>query len=300
MDRPKTVRANYLAQYLLSVQYSPANVVGYYNETHAGWYDTNADVQLGPAPAIIAMSSVERLQFTGWSDSGAVSKNLSFAILVDKPRNVTLSYATQYYLEVQSSYGAFSGSGWYDKGTTATITGPTASGTWPISYTLTGWAVDPPTEVVTANDGSWTIIVDGPFVVQAQWSMNYFPLILLFCGAVIAVTASVGGVVAYKRGTFSRLPVPHPQKTKPPLTRLEVGTTCNKCGNDLPKGAEFCEKCGAGVAEPRRSSMDDKVYDYIANHQGVISFSLASTDLGIPVEQLKEITERLKKEGRLS
>jgi len=300
MDRPKTVKADYLAQYLLAVQYSPVNVAGSYNETHAGWYDTNSDVQLGPAPATITLSAVERLQFTGWSDSGSLSNNLSYTILVDRPRNITLSYTTQYYVEVQSGYGTFSGSGWYDRGATATITGPTEYGTWPISHTLTGWTVDPPSEALTDNGGSWAIVVNGPYVVQAQWGLNYFPLILLFCGAVIGATAAVGGFVGYKRGAFRRPSMPKPQKTQlTPSTHNPKGT-CNHCGSNISNDAEFCEKCGAAVSGTQHFSVDDRVYDYIVNHQGVISLGTASTDLGMPVEQLKEITERLKGQGRLS
>ena len=66
----------------------------------------------------------------------------------------------------------------------------------------------------------------------------------------------------------------------------------------MPKGA-FCEKCGAPLEMPAASS-DEKVYDYIVKHEGVISLSKASSDLGIPVGELKEITERLKNQGRLT
>ena len=68
----------------------------------------------------------------------------------------------------------------------------------------------------------------------------------------------------------------------------------------MPKGAEFCEKCGAPIATLVEPSAENKVYDYIVKHEGIISLSEASTELGISVEQLKEITERLKREGRLA
>jgi predicted transcriptional regulator of viral defense system len=63
---------------------------------------------------------------------------------------------------------------------------------------------------------------------------------------------------------------------------------------------KFCEKCGAPTIAVRPPSLDDKVYDYIVKHEGVISLSAASAELGISVEMLKEITERLKKQGRLA
>jgi hypothetical protein len=295
MDRPKIVQADYLAQYLLTVQYSPVDVAGSYNETHAGWYDTNSDVQLGPAPTIISLSPVERLQFTGWSDGRSVSDNITYAVLMDSPRNVTLSYATQYYLAVQSTYGTVSGSGWYNRGATATITGPTSSGAWPISYALTGWTVDPSSVGIAGGGGSWTVIVNGPYVVQAHWSLDYLPLIMLFAVAGTVTTAGVGTLIGYRRGGFSRR---RPQKVSSTSSRL--GTICSNCGSSVPLGAASCEKCRTPVAAVRTISDEEKVYDYIVSHQGIISLSAASGDLGIPVEQLKEITERLKREGRLS
>lgn len=294
MDRPKTVQANYVYQYLLSLEYAPADVADSYNETHAGWYDTNSDVQLGPAPTIISLSPVERLQFTGWSDGGPLSGNISYEVSMDRPRNVTLSYETQYYLDVQSTYGTVSGSGWYNQGDTATIIAPTSSGTWPISYTLTGWMVTPPSVGIVGGYGSWTVTVDGPYVLQAQWSMDYLPLIMLFAIGVTVSTVGVGTAVGYKRGAFSR---PRPQKVR--SAPVNPTTVCSSCGSTLPQGAQFCEKCKSKVGGVPTIS-EDKVYDYIVNHQGVISLSAASADLGIPVAQLKEITERLKREGRLN
>jgi len=294
MDRPKTVQANYLTQYLLSVQYAPVDVVGSYNETHAGWYDTNSDVQLGPVPTVITISPVERLQFTDWSDSGFVSSNLTYAVLMDIPRNVTLSYATQYYLDVESAYGTVSGSGWYSRGTTATITSSTSAGTWPITYTLTGWTVNPSTVGVTGQDGTWMVVVNGPYVMQAQWSMDYLPLIILFVAGTITAVG-VGTTVGYKRGLFTSR---RPQKvrTAPPIAL----SRCSKCGTNIALGAEFCEKCRTRASSALMPTEEEKVYDYIVNHEGVISLSVASGDLGVPPEKLKEITERLKREGRLS
>jgi hypothetical protein len=46
-------------------------------------------------------------------------------------------------------------------------------------------------------------------------------------------------------------------------------------------------------------SIDNRVFDYIAEHEGVISLSRASNELGISMEELKASIERLKKEGKL-
>jgi hypothetical protein len=300
MDHPKTETAIYGAQYLLTVIYSPPSITPSYNETHAGWYDAGSDVQLGPPPTIINLSTVERLQFTGWTENTTQSTNPSYTVTMGSPRVVTLTYKTQYYVDVQSSYGSVTGAGWYDRGATATITAPSSSGTWPIPYLLTGWTVSPSTGNFTKTANGWVLAVNGPYVVQAEWSVDYVPIIELFGGlgaSIIAVAVAVA--LTYRRGGLKR----QPRRQKTGLAQELGGTAvCGNCGNNVPKAATFCEKCGAPMtsALPTQiSPLDEKVYNYILKHEGTISVSEASAELEIPVERLKEITERLKNRGLL-
>ncbi len=301
MDRPKTVKANYFAQYFLTIQYDPASMVSSYNETHVGWYDANTNVQLGPVPSTISLSSVERLRFAGWVDGSSVSSSLSYIVLLDGPRTVTLSYKIQYFVDVRSSYASVTGSGWYDRGATAKIVAPTSSGTWPVTYVLSGWSVDPPTGKLIKADDSWVLVVDRPYVVEAQWNIDYLPLIAIFGGATVLTGLGVGAVIAHRRGMFNRGGrIRRPLKPGPASLRAGATRVCSSCGNRAPKGAAFCEKCGASMETLTISSIDEKVYDYIVKHEGVISISKASEDLGISVDQLKEIADHLKKQGRLA
>ncbi len=309
MDRPKTVRAGYFAQYLLVVQYDPTSISSEYNESHAGWYTANSNVQLGPAPSTINLSSVERLRFLGWVVNGAPNPSPSNTVLMDQPRTITLSYMTQYYVDVRSSQGIASGSAWYDRGAAAKITATAASQTWPFSYTFTGWKVDPSKGKLTKTDDSWQLTVDGPYVVEAQWSFDYLPVIMIFGGGGLAVAVLAGTIVlAHRRGILKRERTTfRPMKPGSMAAGTIAMQVCSNCGNRAPIGATFCQKCGASLQGPSLTpiapavpSLDDKVYDYIAKHEGVISLSAASADLGIPVEELKEITERLKKQGRLA
>ncbi len=179
MDRPQTVKANYLAQYLLAVRYDPASISTKYNESHAGWYDADSNVQLGPAPSTLDLSSVERLRFIGWVDNSSSFPTPSYTVAMDQPRTITLSYRTQYYVDVRSSQGSVSGSGWYDRGSSAKVAVTAGSQTWPISYALAGWRLDPPTGTLTKTDDSWNLTVDRPYVVEAEWSFDYFPLVTI-------------------------------------------------------------------------------------------------------------------------
>jgi Mn-dependent DtxR family transcriptional regulator len=43
----------------------------------------------------------------------------------------------------------------------------------------------------------------------------------------------------------------------------------------------------------------EKVYSYIVEHSGVISLREAASELGVTPEQVKQATERLKRQGRL-
>jgi ribosomal protein L40E len=221
---------------------------------------------------------------------------------MNEPHKVVLSYDTQYYVDVVSSYGSVSGSGWYDRDGSATITASSSSGTWPLVYAFTGWTVTPPSGKLTKTGDTWTLIVDRPYTVQAQWSMDVFPLLVLIGGISVVVVFAAVAAVAYKRGALTRRrPRQEPTKMKPSVP----ARMCPKCGSQLPSGAVFCSKCGTSfeaVARPitHPTPLEDKVYDYIVKHEGVISLSKASSDLGITSEELKQATEKLKKEGRLA
>jgi len=302
MDHPKAETAVYGAQYLLTVTYSPPSISPSYNESRAGWYDAGSNVQLGPPPSVINLSTVERLLFTGWTENTTQSTSPSYTLTMNSPRVITLTYKTQYYVDVQSSYGTVTGAGWYDRGATATITAPSSSGTWPIPYTLTGWTVSPSTGNFNKTNNDWVLTVNGPYVVKAQWSIDYVPIIELFGGLSASIIAvAVGVAIAYRRGALTRQPRLRPQKTGP---EQESGGSivCSNCGNNVPKAATFCEKCGAPLSHTPTSQispLDERVYNYILKHEGTISVSEASAELGIPVERLKEITERLKNRGLL-
>ena len=202
MDRPKAVQANYLAQYLLTINYDPQSIPHSYNET--SWQDANTDVPLGPAQPTVDLSSVERLRFVGWVENGSQLSGAAIDIHMDKPHELTLSYVTQYYVDVRSAYGTALGSGWYDNGAIARITISTTAGYWPITYTLSNWDVTPPTGNLTLDNGSWALTVDRPYVVDAVWNFDMFPIIALFGGGALAIVAVIGIAVAYKRGMLNR------------------------------------------------------------------------------------------------
>ena len=293
MDRPKVVIAHYVAQYLVSVAYDPPTIIANYNVTSAGWYDANSSVQLGPAPITVDVSSVERLKFSNWVDNGISTQNVSLSVIVDKPQKISLAYTTQYYIDVQTTHGAVSGSGWYDRGSTARIT-EVPENSWPIAYTFSGWSVDPATGSLIKTDDSWSLTVDRPYAIEATWTVDYFPLIEIVVAASASLVILAAAVyLLYRR---KRLGKGVPSRK---------GKICQTCGNLVPTGAIFCQKCGKSPdaqpsQEPALTAPEQRVYDYIIKNEGVISMSKAASELDLTVDQLKTITEKLKKDGRLA
>jgi len=50
---------------------------------------------------------------------------------------------------------------------------------------------------------------------------------------------------------------------------------------------------------PSTTEIDDKLHSYVLSHKGSFSYSQASRELGIPITDLKEAMERLKRNGRV-
>ena len=289
VDRPKFVTAHFQTQYLITVQYDPPSILSRYNETRAGWYDVGATALLGPVPPLVEVSSAERLKFLNWVDNGQMVADYSLRVASDRPHRVALSYATQYYVDVKTSHGSVSGSGWYEKGATAKITEVSDAG-WPVSYTFAGWNLNPSGRLVR-GDNSWSLTVDRPYVVEAEWSVNYFPLTALVGGSIAAVLMLLASVVMLIR-----------RRTRNPPKISSKGQFCKSCGSIIPEGGTFCQKCGAPITPVGRfdASIEGRVYDYILKHEGVISLSQAANDLGITIDQVKETAEKLKADGKLS
>ena len=88
---------------------------------------------------------------------------------------------------------------------------------------------------------------------------------------------------------------------------------CAYCGSIVPYRAAYCPSCGgrfvtfAGGSpeltglehDAAGVSLDERVYNYILDREGAISWSQASVDLKVPVEVLKDSVQRLKQAGKL-
>jgi uncharacterized repeat protein (TIGR01451 family) len=125
MDKAKTVTANYVAQYYLTLATNPPGVDA---PSGAGWYDadTNAIVSTEGHVDIVAGSS--RYRFDEWTTTDTTEIHdpsaASATVLMDKAKTVTANYVVQYYLTVTTSPSGIdspTGEGWYDTGFVAHV-----------------------------------------------------------------------------------------------------------------------------------------------------------------------------------
>jgi uncharacterized repeat protein (TIGR02543 family) len=83
---------------------------------------------------------------------------------------ITFNWQEQYYLTVNSNYGATAGQGWYNAGANAqvTISTTTVAGATDTQYVFAGWSGDA-SDTATSS----TIVMNGAKTATATWSTQY-------------------------------------------------------------------------------------------------------------------------------
>ena len=100
--------------------------------------------------------------------------------IVTQTRTYSVNYTTQYYLTVQSERGNPQGTGWYDSGSTATISVTSPLGAI-IRQAFAGWSGDS-----NATAATTAISMDSPKSVTANWRTDYTQLYILI-GGILAI-----------------------------------------------------------------------------------------------------------------
>ena len=202
MEKSYAIMADWKKQYYLDIssEYGKVEGAGYYD---AGTYATaSIDSEVGD----IGKAGI-RVIFDGW-DGDANSDGMNVKVFMDGPKSLDAKWEKQYYLTINSEYGNPSGSDWYDQGQVATfgISIPRdPAGFWK-QQIFYGW------------DGSFTttsmtgaVLMNGPKIVNAQWSEDYSTAYL---NIVIIVVTGVGSFFAYKK-MRKRKATPPPKEDKP-------------------------------------------------------------------------------------
>ena len=144
----------------------------------------------------------------------------------------------------------------------------------------------------------------GPAYEEAQSSVSLSVIdLFVFIALLIFVIGGFVGILVFflrsRRVRKARV------ERKPVKEGVEY---CKYCGAEISGRDAFCPRCGKGLREGEvkvttvampPTTLDERVYNYVADHGGVISWTQAAKDLKVSVEELQAATERLKKSGKL-
>lgn len=187
---PYVLKSLYERQYRVEVR-SPRGVL------YKGWVKDGETLRISTDPVINLEEGV-RLRFVDWSSSD-LPPVPDITIQVHHPLNISANYVRQYYLTVESQYGA-GGSGWYDEGSTAVVrVNPQPPTNVLINRKFIGFSGDCGEDCQTSNH-VLLVKMDSPKTVRAIYATE--PNILT-----IAIITSIGGaLVAVYAFTSKRRP----------------------------------------------------------------------------------------------
>lgn len=141
-------------------------------------------------PPLVSSEPGTQYIFNSWSDG-----NTSPSRTISQGGEYTANYVTQYYLTVESDSGDPQGEGWYDSGSTATISVSSPRGVI-IRQVFTDWSGDS-----TATTSTATITMNQPKAVTANWRTDYIQLYILIGGiAGLAGVVSASVLLIRRRG----------------------------------------------------------------------------------------------------
>jgi len=204
-------RYNYDIEYYLKVISEKGSVSG------EGWYLKDSQATISISPTEIMEGNNIKYIFSGWSGDISSTEQTT-TVVMDGPKTITANWKKQYLVVVQSEYGSVSGAGWYDEGSTVTISvSPTETG-FPIKKVFDYWSVDGQ----TYRNPSITIAVNKPLTAIANWREDYTLLYIII--GVVAVIAIILIIVLIKitgrkrREEYPPVPPVPPPPPPPPST----------------------------------------------------------------------------------
>jgi hypothetical protein len=186
--------AEYKTQYYLTVSSA------YGQPTGQGWYNSGTTATISVVTPV-EQAGTKRI-FTDWSGD-YTGDTASASVTMDKPKTVTASWRTQYYLTVTSAYGSPAGTGWYDSGSMAAISIDELVEEPGTKHYFANWSGD-----YTGDAASASVPMNSPNTVHAEWSTEYLLTVVSEYGdaqgtgwyssgstATISVTSPVGVII---------------------------------------------------------------------------------------------------------
>ena len=160
VDKPMNITAYWIIQYYVSITSKYGDVSG------EGWYNKGETASISVSPTNIDLGNDTRVIFKEWSTG---STDPSINILVNEPIRITAHWTIQYYISVTSRYGDVSGEGWYDRGSTASISITPSEIDFGNKTRLVfiGWSTG-------EASPTFTVKVNGPMSIEARWDIQYY------------------------------------------------------------------------------------------------------------------------------
>jgi hypothetical protein len=193
MDGARKVVAVYQLQYHLDVGVQPQSAP-LPSVQGDGWYNVGDNAMISVAQPIIDHQDGSRLVFTGWNvDGQSNSSSTSLLVTMNSAHSVSAQYKQQYYLKVVTDQGVPYGEGWYDAGSTASISVSTpVSKQYGVSIVFNGWQGD-----LQSGSQSATVSMDRAKTVIATWRSDPTVLNLTIALGVVAAFVIAGSILAY-------------------------------------------------------------------------------------------------------
>jgi len=213
MTSAKSVVANYQLQNFLKVSVDPLGIA---SATGEDWYLPTDSVTVGPVPLSVSGGDGIRYVFQQWTvDSAPVTGN-SVEITMDSPHTVIAHYGTQYLLTASSDYGIVEGGGWYDVGSTATLSVTTEVDTsFGVKQVFQKWTGD-----MESSSATTAITMDSPHTLRAVWGTDST---ILYATIVLAICAAFAVGIGLAMFAIVRLrePKPAPAPASKPVAAVE-------------------------------------------------------------------------------
>jgi len=272
---------------------SPSQVTRYAKMSGEGEYDLDTAVSLR-VDRMVQGPTGTRYVFLYWIVDGVRYDTEAPTIRVDRRQiTATAEFKVQHYLAVKSEFGNPQGSEWYDEGSSATfsVTSPVGFG---VLYIFERWTGDS-----SSTSPESTVLMNSPKTVTAVWRTDYRVLIVMILSVAGVSVAALLLFHAFSRrkaaAPAAPLGVVHPEAPPAGVPSKPVPETAAAVKEvkevPVPKMIPITEQA---------PTLDDKVYDYVVEHEGTIALSQAAKDLGISLSELNATIERLKSQGRLS
>lgn len=264
MDSSHNVVFSAVAQYPVAINvtatFSPPS------PTADNWFDANSDITISLPTTIEIQQGSIRQQLIGYSvdqsDTQIIPKKesgiFSTQMHMSSAHNLDFTSIMQYHISVISQYGTAIGGGWYDAGSTATIS-VNPPDEFLVRHVVTGWEG----QNIKSDSNSAKLVVDAPDTVTAVWSTDYSQAIVM--GIIPTGAASIFFVIRNKRKRHSVSVDTIQTPVQPTQTLQEIKPHTEEIKQTLEVIKQTLEDIKQ-PAEEIKSNVDDNYSEEINNY----------------------------------